>query len=356
MSTNELDDTLSDLLRSLPSSLVYTIPLIITSLVLTFAGAFLTLDRTRTFRRPTSPALTQISRNFNERFFSWFTLGGGVGGIMIGYACGVHLSTLLALMIPQLSGCPSLGTTSFLLTTFISGIVCAIPSGRWKLVATMLSAVWGGATFALSLSVIVHPAQIVRIVLSAVLAVVAGSLCLLPSNIAHPAIRFTCAATGAFGVILSIAVLIHLSSWADIWSRYWVSDAADWGSMKEKGLSAAYCLLLILGIASDWAIHRRWGENPDERWDHYLSDYTLHLPNDPSRSGVYRPLPSFWNKLFHDKSTSPEPPLFSDFADSSDANKSRTEDVLLSSKSISISNSQSSEIAWDHFWKDVKGH
>lgn len=93
MSSDESDDTFTTLLSSLSSSLVYTVPLLIPSAILTFAGAFLTLDRTRTFRKATVPPLN--TPNAYDRFFAWFALDGGVGGILIGYVCGgmiLHLS------------------------------------------------------------------------------------------------------------------------------------------------------------------------------------------------------------------------------------------------------------------------
>ena len=82
--SHDLNDLSATLLSSTVYSLVYTIPLLVLSLVLTFAGAFLTLDRTRALPR----AKTLDPENLNGRLRSWFVLEGGVGGILLGYAFG----------------------------------------------------------------------------------------------------------------------------------------------------------------------------------------------------------------------------------------------------------------------------
>jgi hypothetical protein len=60
--------------------LVYSLPLLLVSVLLTFAGAFLTLDRTRSF-----PPYNAFDAQTRKRI--WL-LEGGVGGLLIGYAFG----------------------------------------------------------------------------------------------------------------------------------------------------------------------------------------------------------------------------------------------------------------------------
>lgn len=49
----------------------------------------------------------------------------------------------------------------------------------------------------------------------------------------------------------------------------------------------------------DWILKRRFGENPDEKWDHYLANYSAHLPNFHDRAGAFQPLSnSFWDGVF----------------------------------------------------------
>jgi hypothetical protein len=90
-------------------------------------------------------------------------------------------------------------------------------------------------------------------------------LAVLPlPNIQHGAFRLSASATGAFGLVISIALLSHVDSWATVWERLWKQNGESWGSGKEKGLSAAWCLFLSFGICVDWLLKRRFGENPDE--------------------------------------------------------------------------------------------
>lgn len=63
-----------------PYQLIYAIPLLVLSLPITFAAAFLTLDRTRAFT-PTSTTVSTPSRR------PW-QFQGGVGGMFGGWALG----------------------------------------------------------------------------------------------------------------------------------------------------------------------------------------------------------------------------------------------------------------------------
>lgn len=121
------------------------------------------------------------------------------------------------------------------------------------------------SALALSLSVIVHPTRLTRIVLTAIFTALGTLFCLLPFPVvSHTPVRIAASSVGAFGVILSIALFAHIPAWADVWERFWVNNDINWGSSKEKGMSAAYCFLLVAGIVCDWALHRYYGEDPDE--------------------------------------------------------------------------------------------
>lgn len=76
--------TLDTLLNSSPYKLAYAVPLLLLSLVLTFAGAFLTLDRTKSF----APKYDALPGAFSRPKKIRFALEGGIGGALIGYAFG----------------------------------------------------------------------------------------------------------------------------------------------------------------------------------------------------------------------------------------------------------------------------
>lgn len=130
-------------------------------------------------------------------------------------------------------------------------------------------------TTALPLCVITHPSLPARIIIVSIFIPLFTVLCLatfiIPSLSArslHHWLRFCTASTGAFGIVLAIALLLSpksgVASWANIWERLWVRDGSTWGTEGERGLSAAYVLFLITGIVSDWALNRWIGECPDE--------------------------------------------------------------------------------------------
>lgn len=117
----------------------------------------------------------------------------------------------------------------------------------------------------MSLCVIVHPTLLTRIVFISILAPLLTLFTLLPiERTRHVALRVAAASTGAFGIITAIAILGKVPAWADAWERLWIKDGIEWGTTKEKGLSAAFCLLFSLGVACDWFLRRRFGENPDQ--------------------------------------------------------------------------------------------
>jgi len=169
-------------------------------------------------------------------------------------------------------------------------------SGRWKYCALGFSGISGGTLVALFLCVILHPSLTTRIILTAIGLPIIMVLTLLPLiHFQRAALRFATSVTGAFGMVLSIALLSHILAWANVWERYWESDSLSWGTSKEKGLSAAFCLFLCTGMASDWLLRRMFGECLDEKWDHHLASFATNFPN---RVGTFRPLHSFWDRLF----------------------------------------------------------
>lgn len=80
--------TLTDLVPTTSYLLAYALPLLLLSLILTFSGAFLTLDRSRSFvpSRQVSRLPTSYDAS-KPRHFRLY-LEGGVGGILIGYCFG----------------------------------------------------------------------------------------------------------------------------------------------------------------------------------------------------------------------------------------------------------------------------
>lgn len=132
---------------------------------------------------------------------------------------------------------------------------------------------------ALALCIISHPALLSRIILVSTFLPLLTLLLLLtaviPSpqltlTVLHPLLRLCTASTGAFGIVMSIALLLSPKeeSWGNPWERLWMEnglpEGQPWGSSREQGLSAAFAVFFFCGMAFDWALHRRIGECPDE--------------------------------------------------------------------------------------------
>ncbi|TBU27061.1 hypothetical protein BD311DRAFT_724967 [Dichomitus squalens] len=306
MSTQSLL-TLASLLPSSSFLLAYTLPLFFLSLLLTFAGAFLTLDRTRAFAprydslQP--PEATRI-QHAEVLLKKVFRLEGGLGGIALGFVFGVHLTTFLALLIPNVSASSkALSSGAFLAVWLLAAIASALLSARWRIVTLAFAGIAGYSTFALAFSVILHPSLLTRLILVAIFTPIGLIMCLLPiARTQHTFVRLAMASVGAFGTVQSIALLAHISSWIEVWDRLWLKDGSNWGTVQEKGISAAFCLFVLIGVTTDWLLKRKLGENPDEKWDSYLADYTATLPSGHDRAGQFRPLQSFWARHFGHKS------------------------------------------------------
>jgi hypothetical protein len=152
---------LTHLLQSTSYRLAYALPLIVLSALLAFAGAFLALDRTRSFQ-PRSDSL-QVPGSFNlstKPKHVRLHLQSGLGGIAVGYSFGrtlvcvqcfnvaeispVHLSTFLALVVPYESSSTPLGPKSFLAVWIFTAVPFAIFSGLCKYAALTLMGITGG--------------------------------------------------------------------------------------------------------------------------------------------------------------------------------------------------------------------
>jgi hypothetical protein len=78
---------LTTLLPSTTYTLAYSLPLFICSLCLNFAGAFLTLDRSRSFPKQYDSIPDDFFPQTQSGKFHWL-LEGGVGGLAAGYVFG----------------------------------------------------------------------------------------------------------------------------------------------------------------------------------------------------------------------------------------------------------------------------
>ncbi|KAG6814253.1 hypothetical protein H0H92_015368 [Tricholoma furcatifolium] len=294
-----VSSTLSALVSAKPSLLAYSIPLLMISIPLMLAGTFLTLDRSRSFPSsytPTSTSVAGVSDHQKKSWISKFSLQGGIGGLASGYVFGVHLSTFLSVMVPAMSSSAVLSSNAFMAVWILSCIITTILGGRYRYCARIFAGLSGGPSLALAICVMIHPPLLPRQILTGLFAVLSLLLIMVVSlrdllQFLRPSMRVFTASAGAFSLVLSIALLAHVQAWADVWQRLWLSNGDGWGTSQEKGLTVAFFVFFGAGIVSDFLLHRRFGECPDENWDNYLANYSSYLPNDTKRAGSFRPLP-----------------------------------------------------------------
>lgn len=193
---------------------------------------------------------------------------------MLKTRCIVHLATLLSTLIPSTTSSNPLNSSSFLAVWLLSAISTTLVASRWQFVAISFATLSGSGSFVLMLSLIIHPSLLTRKVLLGVFVVlVCGTVLacrLLRPQLLRVAMRFCTGSLGAYGIVQSAAALAHIPEVANASERWWVDDAEEWGSSKEKGLCAGFCLFLIAGMACDWILSRFIGECPDE------VSYTFH--------------------------------------------------------------------------------
>ncbi|KAI9510258.1 hypothetical protein F5148DRAFT_1181046 [Russula earlei] len=272
--TNHSLTELTDLLPSAPYRLAYTLPLFALSALLTFAGAFLTLDRTRSFRPRSGPLHVPGSFNLMKKPRRFrFCLQGGLGGLAIGYSFGLHLSTFLALVVPNETTSAPLSPRAFLAVWVLTSIIFATFSGLLEHAAFAITGITGGTSLALALSVSIHPSLLTRRIFLALLVSISCILTMAPFvRTQRPSIRLTASASGTFGLILCTSLLTHVQPWSNVWERLWIEDGNGWGTGKERGLSAGYWLILIAGCTVDWALKKFCGGNPDEHYSYNAWD------------------------------------------------------------------------------------
>ena len=75
---------------------------------------------------------------------------------------------------------------------------------------------------------------------------------------------------------VAIALLtgsVKFHSWANVWDMLWLFDSSEWETSTEKGMTALFVILWILGSASDWSLKKYFGENSDEVWLNFINPH-----------------------------------------------------------------------------------
>lgn len=132
--------------------LAYALPLLFLSLIVTFSGTFLTLDRSRSFPSRSSSGYTSVqapgglSLSTKPRKFAWY-LEGGIGGLAGGFLFGLHLASALALLIPATTHASPIFPGAFLAVWVITSVLTTVLGGRYRFAALAFYATCGGSVF-----------------------------------------------------------------------------------------------------------------------------------------------------------------------------------------------------------------
>ncbi|THU91297.1 hypothetical protein K435DRAFT_968266 [Dendrothele bispora CBS 962.96] len=179
----------------------YALPLLFGSLALTFAGAFLTLDRSRSFALQYDAIPDSFASPSGKKKIQ-FIFNGGVSGLLTGYSFGLYLTPFLSLLIPKLFPSMSLlSEKSFIAIWPLPSLLTTFLGSQYKYAALA----FGGVTGGIVLPSIIRPIPNLPVYLPLDSSNVTPFdwLLVLP---AHP------------DLVISVALLAHIPVWAHVWS------------------------------------------------------------------------------------------------------------------------------------------
>jgi len=339
----------SSVLTTKGAVLAYALPLLFVSFTVTFAGTYLTFDRTRSFpplENPEEPVVLDIPGADMERggtkdrggAHTWeklrfesqvpkanprfarlirshknkvkWRLEGGVGGLLTGSILGVFIPTALTLYIIQHTS-RTMASIPFLVMTYISVILFSLLGARFHQAALILGSIGGSFAITAFTDFAVDFTTVARLSLWAALSLLLLVVPILSfvspnkfSTSLHWSMRLAQSSLGGMGAVYSIGVLADVPGWADAMTSLWSTSHHNGATL---ALSVMGWLLLILGIGCDWTLYKTLGPSPDQTWDNYLARYLDNLPN---RAGHFERLPSFWSRItsvFHKNHHDPLP-------------------------------------------------
>jgi hypothetical protein len=139
------------------------------------------------------------------------------------------------------------------------------------------------ASATLFLVVLFHPTLKYRLALLAVFVLIALLGTYLPIHSRFRSKKWTvrvCASwCGALGLVVSIGVFSGVQGWESVWLRFIVEEDSEWAGSREVGLNAAFLIFAIVGIACDWALQKRFGEDPSQV-SHFFLDWIRNTASE----------------------------------------------------------------------------
>lgn len=260
-------------------------------------------------------------------------LGGGVGGVLVGFLFFSYLAAVINNAICVDDGKKTLAAGAYFAVWLAPGLLGAVIGGHFALLTRAMAGILGGTAFTIILTAMFGiRTLLIRAILIAIFTVLLTAPLVQPrAKVVQMLILNACTSligmvTFLNGVALVAPSVEPSSNWLDLWTVLFMHDDATskdvlvdaWGTSVFKGYIAGAVLGSVFGFVFELIFHRRCGHDPESEWNQYLGTYTQHMEggatayDDPakagaqaraavlgssSRAGMFEPAPSAWQRM-----------------------------------------------------------
>ncbi|CAO1628511.1 unnamed protein product [Parajaminaea phylloscopi] len=296
---------------------------VVYSIVWITLGVFLMFFGLASFYWATSPRLSPKRGKTSRR-----VLGGGIGGMVVGFLSGSFLSLIItgATATRHHTTLSAGGTFALFMAP---GCVLLAASAHLRFLSRLLTGLLGGVCAAVILTATfgVH-AIVPRSILLAIFCVLLTAPLLAPAKARWPRtkkwlLNINTSLVGSVCLMDGVALFAPPEeasrSWIDLWTLLFAPDGSStqtytvrsWGSSAFKGYIAGAVLSALVSVAFEAWFHREAGESVEDEWNEYLGAYTNQIEKGellyaaeagdggPHRAGRFQEPQSLWSKLRH---------------------------------------------------------
>ncbi|CAO1623587.1 unnamed protein product [Sympodiomycopsis kandeliae] len=269
-------------------------------------GVSLMLFGLPSFYWATSPRLRPKAGKTSRRI-----IGGGIGGVLIGFLSGSFLTSIItnAVSTRQTS---SLSPGGMFAVWLAPGLLTSTLGAHFRVLSRVLTGLLAGVCLTLILTATfgIHTIM-VRSILLAIACVGFTTPLLIPPKTRYPRTKkyllvlntsLIGAVTFLDGVALFAPPVESSRAWIDLWTLLFAPDDSpsqhltvrSWGSSAFKGYIAGAILATAVSIAIQAWFHRHAGESVEDEWNEYLGVYTGKMEKGgfDAGDGFSSPVPS----------------------------------------------------------------
>lgn len=228
-------------------------------------------------------------------------VGGGIGGILIGFLFFSYLTAVITSAICVNDGKKSLSAGAYFAVWLAPGLLGAFLAGHFAFLARAMTGILGGTTFTIILTAVFGiKTMLIRMILLGVFTLSFTVPLIQPkAKIIQMMILNACTSligmvTFLNGVALVAPSIEPSSNWLDLWTILFMHDNTDaqshlesaWHTSTFKGYIAGAVLGSVVGFAFELFFHRRCGHDPESEWNQYLGTYTQHMESGKMENGI----------------------------------------------------------------------